>query len=99
MSGSVWVQYYGLTREAAGCAGESVSVPAEGMDVASFLALVADRHGPALRRALLDENDRPLPMVGVLVDGVAVPPGAGERRVRPGSRVAIFYVMSGGDSK
>jgi len=64
----IQVQYYGLLKRTAGCAGETIELP-EGSVLADLVNALVSRHGPPMEKLLLTDEGQLRAEAAVFVNG------------------------------
>ncbi len=64
----IQVQYYGLMKRSAGCAGETLELP-EGSVLADLVKALVSRHGPPMEKLLVTGGGELRAEAGVLLNG------------------------------
>ena len=88
------IYYWGQVRKAARASRESIEVD-DAAGVRDIVRLVADRHGEAMRRIVLDSDGRPRSSLVVIVDGEQIDPDDGPA-LRDGARITLLPPIAGG---
>ena len=88
------VRYMAQLREAAGTNSEEVELPGA-CCISSLLSRLADRHGDALRRLMLNPEGKPQSTLLVFI-GDEHAPESGDLPIRDGSTVTLLSPIAGG---
>ena len=92
----VRVGFYGAVRDVTGVDQEAVDLPPR-TDVRVLLELLVEKHGPALKEKVLQNDGTMWPSVAVLVNGSNVSLKRGlDTPLADGDEVAIVPVIAGG---